>query len=150
LPGRRSRQAMARKEDTDERDVIAQLADIGENAVRRLVEQPRRMVVGTVNGIEQRVQDLATRLRAIDPLDRRVAALEKRLDSLEKTEKATARRASGPAKPSTARTARTAVATKPGQAEHDVGPPGPKARSKGMRRVLRASVRLPSSRTLSA
>ena len=105
---------MAQKKNTDDRDVIAQLADIGEDTLRRLVERPRRMV----HGIEQRVRDVASRLRAIDPLDSRVAALEKRLESLEETEKATARRASAPAKASTTRTARKAVATKPGPAEH--------------------------------
>ena len=109
---------MAHKKGTDDRDAIAQLADIGENTLRRIVERPRRMV----HGIEQRLHDVASRLRAIDPLDRRVAALEKRLDSLEEPKAATARRQSKPAKPSTSRTARTTVATKPGPAEHDLGP----------------------------
>ena len=97
--------------------MIAQLADVGENALRRIVERPRRMV----DGIEQRLRDFAGRLRAIDPLDRRVAALEKRLDSLEQPKAATARRQSGSGKPSTSRTGRAAVATKPGPAEHDLG-----------------------------
>jgi hypothetical protein len=117
VAGRRYRQVMAQKGE-DDRDVIAQLADVGENTLRRIVERPRRMV----HGIEQRLRDVASRLRAIDPLDRRVAALEKRLDSLEKPKAATARRQSSPAKPSTPRTARTAVATKPGPTEHDLGP----------------------------
>jgi hypothetical protein len=111
-----------KKKETDDRDVIAQLADIGEDTLRRLVERPRRMVAGTVHGIEERLHDVATRLRAIDPLDSRVAAIEKRLDSLEKPKKATARGPSTPAKPSTIRTARIRVATKPSQAEHDLGP----------------------------
>ncbi len=104
--GRRYRQVVAPKKGTDDRDVIAQLADVGENALRRIVERPRRMV----DGIEQRLRDFASRLRAIDPLDRRVAALEKRLDSLEKPKAATARRQSSAAKPSTSRTGRAAVA----------------------------------------
>ena len=115
--GRRYRQVVAPKKGTDDRDVIAQLADVGENALRRIVERPRRMV----DGIEQRLRDVASRLRAIDPLDRRVAALEKRLDSLEQPKAATARRQSSAAKPSTSRTGRAAVATKPGPAEHDLG-----------------------------
>jgi hypothetical protein len=118
----RYRLAMAPKKETDDRDVIAQLADIGEDALRRLVDRPRRMVAGTVDGIEERLQDVVARLRAMDPLDSRVAAIEKRLDSLEKPKKATARRQSTPAKPSTTRTARTDVATQPTQAEHDLGP----------------------------
>ena len=115
--GRRYRQVMDPKKATDDRDVIGQLVDVGENTLRRTVERPRRMV----HGIEQRLRDVASRLRAIDPLDRRVAALEKRLDALEKP-KAAARRQSGSAKPSTSRPARTAVAAKPGPAEHDLGP----------------------------
>ena len=116
--GRRYRQVMDPKKATDDRDVIARLADVGEKTLRRTVERPGRMV----HGIEQRLRDVAGRLRAIDPLDRRVAALEKRLDSLEHPKAATARRQSGSGKPSTSRTGRAAVATKPGPAEHDLGP----------------------------
>ena len=115
--GRRYRQVMDPKKATDDRDVIARLADVGEKTLRRTVERPGRMV----HGIEQRLRDVAGRLRAIDPLDRRVAALEKRLDALEKP-KAAARGQSGSAKPSTSRTARTAVAARARPAEHDLGP----------------------------
>jgi hypothetical protein len=112
---------MARRKETEDRDVISRLADAGEDALRRLVDLPRRMVVGAVHGIEGRLHDVAGRVRAIDPLDRRVTAIEKRLDSLAKPSSATARRASTRAKPSTARKARTAVANEPGQTEQDVG-----------------------------
>jgi hypothetical protein len=114
--------AMAAPQKTaDDRDVISQLADKGEDTLRQLVDRPRRMVDGAIHGLEGRLQDVATRLRAIDPLERRVAALEKRLDALEKPAKTTARRPSTRAKPSTAPTPRTAVATKPGQSDHDSG-----------------------------
>ena len=116
----RYRPGMAERKRTDDRDVIAQLADKGEDALRRLVDLPRRIAAGAVHGVEERLHDVAARLRAIDPLDGRVAAIEKRLDSLEKPVSANARRASTRAKRSTTRT-RTAVATNPGQAEHDVG-----------------------------
>ena len=78
------------------------------------------MAAGAVHGVEERLHDVVVRLRAIDPLDGRVAALEKRLESLEKPTRATTRRASTRAKPSTARTARTPVASNPGQSEQDL------------------------------
>jgi hypothetical protein len=74
---------------------------------RRLPASHGRRVLDDVGG---RLQDAATRLRAIDPLVGRVAVLEKRLDALEKPKKRTARRASTRAKPSTSRGASTAVA----------------------------------------
>src|SRR5438552_2462466 len=101
-------------------DVISRLADAGEDALRRLVGFPRRMVVEVLDGVGERLQDAATKLRAIDPLVGRVAALEKRLDSLEKPKKRTARRASTRAKPSTSGRASTAVAlVEPEHAQHD-------------------------------
>ncbi len=124
---RRYRHAMApkkrkKKNETDDRDAIAQLADMGEDALRRLVDRPTQMVVGTVNGIEKRLQEIGIRLRAIDPLESRVAAIEKRLDTLEGRNLATARGPSTPPKRSTTRRTRIVVATKPRQAEHDLGP----------------------------
>jgi hypothetical protein len=111
-----------KKKETDDRDAIAQLADMGEDALRRLVDRPTQMVVGTVNGIEKRLQEIGIRLRALDPLESRVAAIEKRLDSLEGRNVATAHAPSTPPKRSTTRRTRIVVATKPKQAEHDLGP----------------------------
>ena len=109
----------------DDGDVISRLADKGEDALRQLVDRPRRMADGAIHGLEERLHDVATRLRAIDPLERRVAALEKRLDALEKPAKAaTARRPSTRAKPSTPPVPRKAVATEPGQSDHDSGRAG--------------------------
>ena len=112
------------KKTRDDGDVISQLADKGEDALRQLVNRPRRMMDGAIHGLEERLHDIATRLRAIDPLERRVAALEKRLDALEKPAKATARRPSTRAKPSAPPVPRTAVATEPGQSDHDSGRAG--------------------------
>jgi hypothetical protein len=67
----------------EDKDVISELADAGEDALRRLVDIPRRVLAGARDTADERFQDIATRLRAIDPLERRVTALEKRLDSLE-------------------------------------------------------------------
>ena len=67
---------MAPQKTTDDRDIISQLADKGEDALRQLVDRPRRMVDGAIHGLEDRLHDIAVRLRAIDPLERRVAAIE--------------------------------------------------------------------------
>jgi hypothetical protein len=114
---------MAGTQRRQDEDVISRLADAGEDAFRRLVDLPRRTFAGAVDEVEERLNDVATKLRALDPLARRVAALEKRLDSLEKPKKTTVRRASTRAKPSAARRANTAATlVEPKQAEHDRGP----------------------------
>jgi hypothetical protein len=118
---------MAGTRRTQDKDVISQLADAGEDALRRLVDLPRRVVVGTMDGVGERLHDVATKLRAIDPLDGRVGAIERRLDSLEHPKKTTARRASTRAKPTRARKASTAPALEPEQAQHDPGRPDAQA-----------------------
>jgi hypothetical protein len=120
----RYRPDMAQRKQTEDQDVISRLADAGEGALRTLVDIPRRIVVGVAHAVEERMQDVATRVRAIDPLDRRVSEIEKRIESLEKPMSTTTRRASTRAKPSTARRARTAAATAPEQAEHDLAGSG--------------------------
>ena len=77
----------APQKTTDDRDVISQLAEKGEETFRQLVDRPRRMVDGAIHGLEDRLSDIAARLRKIDPLERRVAAIEKRVEALEKPAK---------------------------------------------------------------
>jgi hypothetical protein len=115
---------MARTKRAQDRDLISRLADAGEDALRRLVGFPRRLAVEVLDDVGERFQDAGTKLRAIDPLVGRVAALEKRLDSLEKPKKQTARRASSRAKSSAPHRAVTAVALdEPRQTERDRGRP---------------------------
>jgi hypothetical protein len=85
---------MAQKRRAQDSDVISRVADVGEDALRWLVSFPRHMVVEVLDGLGERLQDTATKLREIDPLVGRVAALETRLDSLEKPKERAARRAS--------------------------------------------------------
>ncbi len=85
--------AMARPRKAEDRDVISRLADAGEDALRRLLSIPRRIVEGTRDDVRDRLSDAASKLRKIDPLDSRVTAVEKRLDSLEKPAKTSARAA---------------------------------------------------------
>jgi hypothetical protein len=104
---------MARTRTTKDKDVISRIADSGEDALRRLVEMPRRMVAQAVDDVDERLHDLAAKVREIDPLHGRVAAIEQRLDALEKTKRTTARRRTTRAKPSSARQA--IPAPEPGQ-----------------------------------
>lgn len=114
---------MAKTRRTQDEDVISQLADAGEEALRRLVGLPRRIVGGAMDGVVERFHDVATKLRAIDPLDGRVGEIERRLDSLERPKQRTARRASTRAKPRTARKASAAAGLQPERAQHDTDRP---------------------------
>ena len=96
---------MARSRRTQEKDVIARLADAGEEALQRLAELPGgKSMLKTMGDVRDRLDDMAVKLRTLDPLQRRVSAIEKRLDSLEKpkTARAAPRRkaASRPKRPS--------------------------------------------------
>ena len=113
---------MAGTRRTQDEDVISRLADAGEDAFRRLVEIPRRIVVGTMEVVGEQLQHVATKLRATDPLDGRVDAIERRLDSLEQPNETTGRRASTRAKPPRARKTSTSSARAPEQTQHDPGP----------------------------
>jgi len=85
---------MARRRKAQEKDVITRLADAGEDALHRLGDLPGgKAVLEAVAGVRERLDDVATKLRKLDPLERRVSAIEKRLDSLEPPKKTTARRA---------------------------------------------------------
>jgi hypothetical protein len=94
---------MARK------DLLSRLADAGEEAISRLSETPGAdRVLGVANSMRDRVDELQRKISGIDELERRVAALERRLDET-KTRKATAPRKAA-AKRSTAK--KTAATTK--------------------------------------
>jgi len=81
-----------------DKDLIARLADAGEEALQRLAELPGgQRALSTVNDLRSRVDDLAKKVRGIDELETRVAKLEKELAALKKA-KAPARRAA-PRKP---------------------------------------------------
>jgi uncharacterized protein involved in exopolysaccharide biosynthesis len=101
---------MARRKQ-QQKDVIGRLAETGEEALQRLADLPGgARLVEAGNALRDRVDDLTKRVRSLDPLERRVAELERRLDALSKG-KPTGR---APAKRSTAgRTKRAPSAKKP-------------------------------------
>lgn len=84
----------ARKAD---KDLITRLADAGEDVLHRLEELPGgKAMTEAANVLRKRLDELAVRLRSLDPLEKRVSALEKRLDALERRGKATAREPTKP------------------------------------------------------
>jgi hypothetical protein len=84
--------AQEKQAKTQDKDLITRLADAGEDAIQRLGELPGgKAMVGTANAFKERLDDVAVRIRSIDPLEKRVAQLEKRLDSLEVKDKRPAR-----------------------------------------------------------
>jgi hypothetical protein len=94
---------MARSRKTQQKDVVTRLSDAGEDALQRLAELPGgKYMLKAVTDVRGGVDELAAKLRRIDPLERRVAAIEKRLDALDKPK--------GKAKTTTAKRKRT---TKP-------------------------------------
>jgi hypothetical protein len=65
---------MARK------DLLTRLADAGEEAIGKLADTPGAdRFMGTIGSLRDRVDELQRRVRGIDDLERRVAALEARL-----------------------------------------------------------------------
>ena len=67
-----------------QKDLLSRLADAGEEAISKLAEMPGgHRAVEAINLLKNRVDELQQRLRSLDPLERKVAGLEKRLEALE-------------------------------------------------------------------
>jgi len=82
-----------------QKDVVARLSDSGEEALQRLLQNPgTAKVVGAANAMKERVDELTRRMRSLDPLEKRVAELERRLDELTKPKRTTAKRTTTAAK----------------------------------------------------
>ena len=75
----------------DDRDVIARLADRGEQTLARLAELPGgAKALGAMNDLRNRVDELGKKVRGIDELEQRVAKLEQELALLKQAPEATA------------------------------------------------------------
>ena len=99
---------MAETKTTKEKDFASRLADAGGEAMQKLTDLPMgKALVDGAQSLRERLDELGTRIRAIDPLEKRVTLLEQRLEALEKKSKPAARR-----KPATAKTAAKRAAAK--------------------------------------
>lgn len=71
-------------------DLLGRLAELSEEAMNRLQDAPGGdRVVGTMNAMRDRVDELQRRVRGIDELERRLSALERKVDKLSKSSSAT-------------------------------------------------------------
>jgi polyhydroxyalkanoate synthesis regulator phasin len=70
-------------------DLFGKLAELSEDAMHRLQDAPGGdRVVGTVNAMKDRLDELQRRVRGIDELEARLTALERKVDKLAKDTKA--------------------------------------------------------------
>jgi len=88
-------------------DLLSRLADQGEQMLVRITELPgAKQLSDRVAALTKGLDDVQKRLRSLDPLERRVTKIEKRLDKLEgkgTTRKAPSRSRSSAAKSSSAK-----------------------------------------------
>ena len=78
----------ATKTPKDDRDVIARLADRGEQTIAKLADLPGgTKALKAVNDLRARVDELGKKVRGIDALEQRVAKLEKELAALKRAQK---------------------------------------------------------------
>ncbi len=72
----------------EDRDVIARLADRGEQTIARLADLPGgTRAVKAMNDLRTRVDELGKKVRGIDELEKRVTKLEKELATLRRAQK---------------------------------------------------------------
>ena len=73
-------------ERKQQHDFLGMLADRGEDVVGKLAELPSaQRLLEAANSMKDRVDELQKRVRGIDALEQRVAALEKKVDQLSGT-----------------------------------------------------------------
>jgi hypothetical protein len=67
-----------------QRNIVERLADVGEEAMQRISNAPGGdRLLGAVNTMRDRVDELQKRVRGLEDLDKRLASVERRLDKLE-------------------------------------------------------------------
>ncbi len=66
-------------------DLLGKLADFSEEAIQRLSDAPgAERIVGAINTTRDRVDELQKRVRGLEDLEKRLSALEKKVDKLAK------------------------------------------------------------------
>jgi BMFP domain-containing protein YqiC len=75
---------MTRMASARQKNIVERLADIGEEAIQRIGSAPGGdRLLAAMAGTRDRIDDLQKRVRGLEALDKRVAALERRLDKVE-------------------------------------------------------------------
>jgi hypothetical protein len=66
-------------------NLLGKLADLSEEAIQRLSDAPGAdRIVGALNTLRSTVDDLQKRVRGLEQLEKRIAALERKVDRLSK------------------------------------------------------------------
>jgi polyhydroxyalkanoate synthesis regulator phasin len=77
-------------------DLFGKLADLSEEAMQRLSDAPGGdRLVGALNATRTRVDELQKRVRGLETLEQRVAALERKVDKLGKSQSSSASGSAG-------------------------------------------------------
>lgn len=72
--------------DSPQKNLVTRLADVGEEAIQRLGGAPGGdKLVGAVNTLRARMDEMQKRLRGLDDIQERLDSIEERLDKLEGT-----------------------------------------------------------------
>jgi hypothetical protein len=67
-----------------QRTFVDRLADAGEEAIQRLGTAPGgERMVGALNAMRDRMDDMQKQLRAVATIEKRLSSIERRLDALE-------------------------------------------------------------------
>jgi hypothetical protein len=107
---------MARSRKTQDKDVIGRLADKGEEALQKLADLPGgKSLVKAMGDIRTRLDDTTTKLRKLDPLERRVSSIERRLKALEGPKTTTSKAKAKPRRTTASKTT-APKKTRPGSA----------------------------------
>jgi polyhydroxyalkanoate synthesis regulator phasin len=87
-----------------QKDVLARLADAGEEALSRLASSPGMdRVTGGLTNLKDQVDTLASRVRGMEALEKRVEALERKVERLSKSSGSSSRKTATARKTSSAR-----------------------------------------------
>ena len=69
------------------KDLLTMLADRGEEAIQRLSDAPGAdRVIGALNTLRDRMDELQKRVRGLEDLEKRLTALERKVDKLAKSQ----------------------------------------------------------------
>ena len=87
-----------------QRNIVERLADAGEEAIQRIGGAPGAdRLLAAVNTMRDRVDELQKRMRGVEQLEKRLGAVERRLDKLEGKGTSTTRKTTTAKKTSTTR-----------------------------------------------
>jgi len=87
-----------------QKNIVEQLTDAGEEAIKRLGSAPGAdRLIGALGSMRERVDELQRRVRGLENLEKKLNALERRVSKLEGKGGTTARKTSSASKRSTAR-----------------------------------------------